>query len=165
VLAAFGTWPNSWIGKRLRGGLWIAPSRAWPVIVLIIWMVVGHNMSTLLSLFIPLCWLVWATIWFIAAQSVKKTERREDDFSRLANSAPLLIAGILLALPRHWLGFFGIRWFSHGMFIGTAIVVVGLGFAIWARYSLGSNWSGVITVKEDHALVRSGPYALVRHPI
>ena len=37
--------------------------------------------------------------------------------------------------------------------------------AIWARFVLGRNWSGTVTVKQDHELVRSGPYALVRHPI
>ena len=30
---------------------------------------------------------------------------------------------------------------------------------------LGRNWSGTVTVKENHELIRSGPYAIVRHPI
>jgi protein-S-isoprenylcysteine O-methyltransferase Ste14 len=30
---------------------------------------------------------------------------------------------------------------------------------------LGGNWSGSVTVKEGHELIRSGPYAYVRHPI
>ena len=30
---------------------------------------------------------------------------------------------------------------------------------------LGRNWSGVVTVKQDHELIRSGPYRYVRHPI
>ena len=30
---------------------------------------------------------------------------------------------------------------------------------------LAGNWSGTVTLKQDHELVRSGPYALVRHPI
>jgi protein-S-isoprenylcysteine O-methyltransferase Ste14 len=30
---------------------------------------------------------------------------------------------------------------------------------------LGSNWSGTVTVKQNHELIRSGPYAIVRHPI
>ena len=30
---------------------------------------------------------------------------------------------------------------------------------------LGRNWSGIVTVKQDHELVRSGPYRWVRHPI
>ena len=49
--------------------------------------------------------------------------------------------------------------------IGAVLTIIGLAFAIWARYHIGRNWSGVITVKEDHALIRTGPYAIVRHPI
>ena len=30
---------------------------------------------------------------------------------------------------------------------------------------LGGNWSGTVTVKQGHELIRSGPYAYVRHPI
>jgi protein-S-isoprenylcysteine O-methyltransferase len=30
---------------------------------------------------------------------------------------------------------------------------------------LGGNWSASVTVKQDHRLVRRGPYTIVRHPI
>jgi protein-S-isoprenylcysteine O-methyltransferase len=50
-------------------------------------------------------------------------------------------------------------------YFGVALTVAGVAFAIWARFYLGSNWSGSVTVKADHTLVRSGPYAVVRHPI
>jgi protein-S-isoprenylcysteine O-methyltransferase Ste14 len=30
---------------------------------------------------------------------------------------------------------------------------------------LGSNWSGRITIKENHELVQSGPYRITRNPI
>jgi protein-S-isoprenylcysteine O-methyltransferase Ste14 len=47
----------------------------------------------------------------------------------------------------------------------AALLAAGLGFAVWARVHLGRNWSGTVSVKEDHELIRSGPYAYVRHPI
>jgi protein-S-isoprenylcysteine O-methyltransferase Ste14 len=31
--------------------------------------------------------------------------------------------------------------------------------------TLGRNWSGTVTFKENHELVVRGPYAYVRHPI
>jgi protein-S-isoprenylcysteine O-methyltransferase Ste14 len=37
--------------------------------------------------------------------------------------------------------------------------------AIWARRHLGRNWSATVRIAEDHQLVRSGPYRLLRHPI
>jgi protein-S-isoprenylcysteine O-methyltransferase Ste14 len=49
---------------------------------------------------------------------------------------------------------------------GAVLVLAGVGFAIWARLVLGHNWSGlVMTVREGHQLVQTGPYAIVRHPI
>jgi len=30
---------------------------------------------------------------------------------------------------------------------------------------LGRNWSGTVTLKENHELIVRGPYRLVRHPI
>jgi protein-S-isoprenylcysteine O-methyltransferase Ste14 len=41
----------------------------------------------------------------------------------------------------------------------------GVAFAIWARLHIGRNWSGTVTIKADHKLIRTGPYAIVRHPI
>ena len=40
------------------------------------------------------------------------------------------------------------------------------GFAIWARLTLGRNWSGALaSVGENHELIVRGPYRYVRHPI
>jgi protein-S-isoprenylcysteine O-methyltransferase Ste14 len=44
-------------------------------------------------------------------------------------------------------------------------MVAGLLFAVWAREHLGSNWSRSVTIKQDHELITTGPYAMVRHPI
>ena len=48
---------------------------------------------------------------------------------------------------------------------GLTITTAGLVFAIWARFMLGRNWSGTVTVKAGHELIRGGPYRFVRHPI
>ena len=48
---------------------------------------------------------------------------------------------------------------------GAALVYGGIAFAIWARVHLGRYWSGFVTLKEGHQLIRSGPYAIVRNPI
>jgi Isoprenylcysteine carboxyl methyltransferase (ICMT) family len=37
--------------------------------------------------------------------------------------------------------------------------------ALWARVTIGRNWSASVTLKKGHELIRTGPYALVRHPI
>lgn len=48
---------------------------------------------------------------------------------------------------------------------GAAVMLAGLIFAVWARIHLGRFWSGAITLKEGHRLIRSGPYQFVRNPI
>jgi protein-S-isoprenylcysteine O-methyltransferase Ste14 len=65
-------------------------------------------------------------------------------------------------------GWLGTRIFAPtraSFLAGAVIAASGLGFAVWARRHLGEYWSGAITLKEGHRLIRSGPYALVRHPI
>jgi protein-S-isoprenylcysteine O-methyltransferase Ste14 len=48
---------------------------------------------------------------------------------------------------------------------GVLLTAAGVAIAFWARWHLGANWSGVVTLKEGHELIRSGPYRAIRHPI
>ena len=75
---------------------------------------------------------------------------------------------ILLANRRLEYGFLVARFVPDGEWIrvaGLLVTIAGAAFAIWARITLGRNWSGRITLKEDHELIERGPYALARHPI
>jgi protein-S-isoprenylcysteine O-methyltransferase Ste14 len=49
--------------------------------------------------------------------------------------------------------------------VGCYQTALGLLFAVWARLHLGRYWSGRITIKEGHRLIRTGPYRWARHPI
>jgi protein-S-isoprenylcysteine O-methyltransferase Ste14 len=48
---------------------------------------------------------------------------------------------------------------------GALLTGAGVGLAILARWHLGTNWSGTVTLKEGHELIRTGPYRAIRHPI
>jgi protein-S-isoprenylcysteine O-methyltransferase Ste14 len=50
-------------------------------------------------------------------------------------------------------------------FTGLALTIVGLVFALWARVYIGRDWSAGVTLQEGHKIARTGPYAIVRHPI
>jgi protein-S-isoprenylcysteine O-methyltransferase Ste14 len=50
-------------------------------------------------------------------------------------------------------------------YLGLALTILGLSFAAWARVTIGRNWGDLITVQQDHELMRKGPYGIVRHPI
>jgi protein-S-isoprenylcysteine O-methyltransferase Ste14 len=113
-------------------------------------------------------WSAWALYWIVSAVSNKTTRRRESLGSRLAHIVPLTIGWVLLAwgeVPWDWLAQ---RLWPRSLtayWIGVALLAAGLAFSVWARVHLGRNWSGSVTVKEGHELIRSGPYAYVRHPI
>lgn len=49
--------------------------------------------------------------------------------------------------------------------LGAALLLAGLGLAVWARIYLGRNWGMPMTQRAEPELVTSGPYAHVRHPI
>lgn len=113
-------------------------------------------------------WLLWLAYWLVTAARVKRTARRESRRSRLAYILPLVIGTWLIALPLRGLGPLSVQlWPDEAArwLCALVLVVPGLGFSLWARVHLGRNWSGTVTVKQDHELVRSGPYAYVRHPI
>jgi protein-S-isoprenylcysteine O-methyltransferase Ste14 len=48
---------------------------------------------------------------------------------------------------------------------GFVLALAGITLALWARLHLGRNWSDKVVLKVDHELIRSGPYAYLRHPI
>ena len=117
---------------------------------------------------ITLLWIIWLAYWGIAAARVKPPVRREPALSRAAHTIPLLLAALLLLMhrPGNALGSQLLPWRGAGRYdVGLALVALGLAFAVWARVFLGRNWSGIVTVKQDHELVRRGPYRFVRHPI
>jgi protein-S-isoprenylcysteine O-methyltransferase Ste14 len=116
----------------------------------------------------PAMWLSWALYWWLAARGAKNTERREPVGSRLLHVLPLMLAGYLLwadHVPIPFLGAPLFAWAPWQFWVAALVTASGLGFAVWARMHLGRNWSGTVTVKQDHELVQTGPYALVRHPI
>jgi protein-S-isoprenylcysteine O-methyltransferase Ste14 len=125
-------------------------------------------MRTLCQGLIPGLWLLWLAGWTISSQFAKPVLRAESIVSRLSHLIPLAAAAALLMF-RHaggpWLATRIFPQTSWTFWIGSGLVAGGLGFAAWARIHLAGNWSGTVTVKQDHSLTRSGPYRLVRHPI
>jgi len=113
-------------------------------------------------------WCVLAIVWLIGAFRTKRTIRRQSSSSRLMQIG-ILAGGAYLLFARYT----GTRWLDRPAIpvtltiaaLGFALIVFGVGFSIWARLTLGANWSGTVTLKADHALIRRGPYRIVRHPI
>jgi len=114
------------------------------------------------------CWILFAVIWLLAAFATKKSVYQESRAQRLRYTIPILVGGFLLAKGHRLSDPLNHRVIPHVdalAWIGVVLCVAGLAFCIWARFTLGRNWSGVVTLKGGHQLITSGPYALVRHPI
>jgi protein-S-isoprenylcysteine O-methyltransferase Ste14 len=113
-------------------------------------------------------WVAWLVYWRLAARGVKAAQRKESSASRAAFVVPVIVAVVLLFPQMLPGGFLCGRFLPAGTVLtifGTAVVAAGLAFSVWARVHLGRNWSGTVTLKQDHELIRSGPYRFVRHPI
>lgn len=119
-------------------------------------------------LFFTVAWVGFLVYWQIKAANTKTTQRLEPAGSRILRSLMFLIAIVLLAFPNIPLPWLYLPLWPQGFWpfwIGAAVTVAGLLFAVWAREHLGRNWSRSVTIKEGHELIRTGPYAVVRHPI
>jgi protein-S-isoprenylcysteine O-methyltransferase Ste14 len=117
---------------------------------------------------IPALWLAWMGLWTVAAFYTKPTRWQESAISRARHIIPLLVCAALLAAPRVLPAVLTARFMPPGRLLpslGALVVAAGLGLAVWARVHLGRNWSGIVTLKDDHTLIRTGPYRFVRHPI
>jgi protein-S-isoprenylcysteine O-methyltransferase Ste14 len=112
-------------------------------------------------------WVLFCLYWLVSALNRKKTKRRESWVQRMAYVLPLLAAFYLLL--HHggpaWLGTRFVPDTPSVQWLGVVIMAAGVAIAFWARFHLGANWSGVVTLKQGHELIRTGPYRTIRHPI
>jgi protein-S-isoprenylcysteine O-methyltransferase Ste14 len=119
------------------------------------------------ALIVTGCWLIFLGYWLVSAFKVKATAERKSFASSLAYRIPFIIGAIMI-------GTFGWHYpmtlsltpdTEATRWAGAFVCVAGLGVTIWARATLGSNWSSNVQFKEGHQLVKTGPYRFARHPI
>ena len=135
----------------MNGFFGAAPSQAWwgsP------WHVIGA------------AWVIWALSWFAAALWSRRTTARaglsEEWLYRVITALGVILLFRFWDIPllrSGWLVSIDLAWAMFGL------VVAGMIFTWWARLHLGTLWSSTVTRKQDHRIVDTGPYALVRHPI
>lgn len=113
-------------------------------------------------------WLIMGLVWLYFSFGNKKTTKFPNPIAQILANTLLFGSPFFLFYPY----FYG--WFAFRIYIPTTEIAIfgvilsyaAVTFAIWARLSLGKNWSGaVITLKADHQLITAGPYKFVRHPI
>ena len=112
-------------------------------------------------------WTLLAAVWLLMWFTSKQAKKRESPLERLQHVLPMAIGLWLIFGKGEW-GWLNMRvvpevpalWIA-----GLIITALGVAMAIYARLSLGSNWSGMVTLKAGHELIRNGLYSRIRHPI
>jgi protein-S-isoprenylcysteine O-methyltransferase Ste14 len=113
-------------------------------------------------------WIAWWLVWVALAFGSKKTQQRESAASRLAYTLVAWLAMYIMLSARglgSWLRTDVLPYHAWMGWLGIALTALGFALTFWARAILGRNWSGNVTIKVDHELIRTGPYRYVRHPI
>ena len=125
-------------------------------------------MDPLAKNIISACWGIFIAVWILAALFTKRTLYHESGSRRLRYILPILLGWFLIFRGYR----LGPPFNNHllpqtdASLVAAAILCLcGLAFCLWARAALGRNWSGTVTLKENHELIVRGPYRLVRHPI
>jgi protein-S-isoprenylcysteine O-methyltransferase Ste14 len=116
---------------------------------------------------LSLIWLAWVVSWVVASFWSGRTKSFVPTRDSWVYRLPILIGAILLA---PWTaGAVGASQLYNpgdaGIYLLALVVLFGISFTWWARIHLGRFWSNAITHKEDHRIVDTGPYGVVRHPI
>jgi protein-S-isoprenylcysteine O-methyltransferase Ste14 len=112
-------------------------------------------------------WVPFIAYWALAARGTRQSRARVRGTPSPARGALYLVGGALIFLSPS-LGPLNDRFVPALVEVGAAgwvLTALGMVFSIWARVSLGRNWSGRVVLKHGQELVSTGPYALVRHPI
>jgi protein-S-isoprenylcysteine O-methyltransferase Ste14 len=113
-------------------------------------------------------WAIFGLYWLVSAFGRKRAAKRESSAERLVHILFMCGGFVLIYSPDPRFGALNQRFVTLSpqiAVVGVILTAVGVGFAIWARAHLGKYWSGNVTIREDHRLIRSGPYKYIRHPI
>jgi protein-S-isoprenylcysteine O-methyltransferase Ste14 len=125
-------------------------------------------METELERILGYIWAAFGGYWRGVAVGRKADHESESRLYFFVRLAVLVITFTLLFAERIAVGPLSRRFVPASTVIayaGFIIALAGLAIALWARRHLGQYWSDMVSLKLDHQLIRSGPYAIMRHPI
>jgi protein-S-isoprenylcysteine O-methyltransferase Ste14 len=111
---------------------------------------------------------LWLTYNFIVSIGLRKRPDAKSAESRKSRAVHefLLLAGlVLLFTPIPGLTGHFVPDTLMTAAIGLGIQLAGMLFYFWSRTYLGRLWSGQIVIMQDHRLIETGPYRLLRHPL
>jgi protein-S-isoprenylcysteine O-methyltransferase Ste14 len=114
-----------------------------------------------------ICWGLFGVVWLAGAAynawkgPATRTRSMGSYLWIVVPVAAVLTARAIPSVAMVW-GHVGAWWVRV---LGLVVLLAGTAFTLWTRGVLGTMWSSVAVVKEDHKLRTDGPYRFVRHPI
>lgn len=121
-------------------------------------------MRMMISIFATAIRLLWVLIEYPYLRRFRAKPSKNWD----RHSAKLWDAANVLELAGMILGFAGIgqihRWTMATGTIGLSLLIIGILIRGDAIRGLGKYFTGTVQIKDDHVLIRTGPYKYVRHP-
>ena len=110
-------------------------------------------------------WFLLVGYWSIPVKNAPAAKSAESVKSRQLHERLLLLAILLLFIPVPGLTRRIVQPTLALVVTGLTIQAASMALYYWARQHLGRFWSGAITIKSEHRLIRTGPYRLLRHPM
>ena len=111
-------------------------------------------------------WLAWLVTWVMAAGWSARTASHHD-LGAESPSRVLTLAALVMLIASYYPVGFALVWVTPAIvgWVMFALVAAGLLFTWAARLHLGPLWSSTSAPTEDHRIVDTGPYGIVRHPV
>lgn len=94
-------------------------------------------------------------------------KRQEGWVSKIAGLLGMtgFVSVILFVINPVWLRFAGLSLPHWARWTGVGIALGGFALLQWAQITLGKSWSDMPRMMKEQALITSGPYRTIRHPI
>jgi len=112
--------------------------------------------------------IAWTAVGLSWGAPSKAAQSGEFKWYRLLRLFVLAGVFALLFWKATALGFLGKRFVPDNTSLGLVgffAAIAGMFVTWWSRIVLGKYWSDKVIVQSEHQLVRSGPYARIRHPL
>lgn len=122
------------------------------------------------SFLATMAWWLFLAGWWLAAFWVAKAKTTAPRGRRIVYFIGFAIGFSALFAANHsdpWHRAGWLLWRNPPAIDGLLLAgqIAAFAFACWARVHLGRLWSGMLTLREGHRVVDTGPYRLARHPI
>ena len=94
-------------------------------------------------------------------------KREEGGLTKVAEGLSLIgfVAMIAYVINPQWLAWASLSFPVWLRWSGVIIALIGFALLQWAQVTLGRSWSDTPRMMKEQALITSGPYQFIRHPI